>query len=293
MQGQEAGGVLVSPAAIHTSALGYRQVYRRLGAGEHGYRRLVFRISDDAQMYAGPGTGPLYPPRRHPDWAGLPREERLAVQAALDAQDELTGIADYLSERSGRDAVARVATARGIDPQGLLSREVDDVRRAASQIEYERVLGGTLLAARARLAGVLRGDRDAEATRRIVRILDVADPCDVTHLAVDQGSGVAERPSEDGRAVSVVRWLPRDDTDATGPETGGVPIGIGIGAWMLGTGRVPPDLGELAGLRPDGALGPMIEDAPRIARWRTRLRRDVTDVRSMAASLAAPRRGAR
>jgi hypothetical protein len=230
-----------------TSALGYRQEYRRLGPGEHGYRRRVFRTADDVEMCAGPGTGPDYPPRRHPDWAALPREERLAVQAALDAADEHTGIADYLSERAGRDAVTHAARARGLDPRAWAGREADDVRREASQAEYEAVIAGDLPTARERLGRVMRGDRDVEALRRLVEITQAVDGHDLVRIAVG-------RPWSSGMGPSsgAVRWLPTGD-------------------WALGDGIVPPTLATLAGLRRDGGLGPAITDPDQVEAWRINL----------------------
>jgi len=137
-----------------TEAMGYRQEHRRLGPGERGYRRCIVRISDGARMYAGPGTDPDHPPVAHPDWVALPREEQRAIRMILDATDEQTGIADYLSERRGKAAVACAAAARGIDAHAWRGREADDVRREASQAEYELVRGGTLDQARGRLIDV-------------------------------------------------------------------------------------------------------------------------------------------
>lgn len=144
-----------------TTAMGYRQEYRPLRSGERGYRRRILRIADGVQMYAGPGTDPSYPSTSHPEWQALSREERLAIRAALDAADELTGVADYLSERAGREAVERGTAARGLAPDAWKGREADDARRDASQAEYEHVLAGTLEGARARLAAVLRRDQEA------------------------------------------------------------------------------------------------------------------------------------
>jgi hypothetical protein len=243
---------------VVTCALGYRQEYQRLTSGTRGYRRQVYRVSDGALMLAGPGTDPDYPPRSHPDWVALPREERLAIRTVLDAADEHTGVADYLSERAGRDAVAREASRLGLDARTWTGREADDVRREASQAEYEAILGGDLAAAKERLLRSIRHDRDEEATRRVAGMLGVetSDLCVLAQAGTYLDDLVEVSP--------VVRWVADPD-----PGNAGVPK-----LWRLSSGYAPIELCTLAGLRHDGSLGPPKADDREVRRWRARLAAD-------------------
>lgn len=253
---------MTSSVAV-TEAAGYRQEYRRLGTGERGYRRQIFRVADGDRMYAGPGTDPDSPPTSHPEWVALPREERLAIRSMLDAIDEQSGIADYLSERASRDAVARGARSRGLDPRDWRGREADDARRDASQVEYELVLSGDLPAARGRLDRVLRADRDDEALRRLVEITGADGARDVALLAVRRGLLAPDRGD------ALVHWVPGRDPRWT--SRAGV-VGI-AGGWAVESGLVPLGLAGIAGLRPDGTLGPVVQDERQIGAWRTILGR--------------------
>ncbi len=228
-----------------TEALGYRQEYRRLAPEERGYRRRVTRLSDGTQLYAGPGTDSAYPPVHHPEWTALPREERLAIRAVLDAADELTGIADYLSERAGRDAVAREAATRGIDARAWRGREADDARREASQVEYEHVLDAGIVRARDRLGTVVRRDRDVEATRRLQEVLAAQDLRALAPALTTTGG----TPAPDG--YPAVRWR---------------------GEWLLGVRPLLTGLLDLAGLQGDGSLGLSRRDEVDVAAWRARAR---------------------
>ena len=232
---------------ILTEALGYRQEYQRLihGHPRRGYQRQIFRVRDGVCMYAGPGTDDAYPPRVHADWQAMPRQERLAIRAILDAchgSDELSGIADYLGERAGQEAVE----LSGLDESLRHRRDADQLHRTASQAEYELVARGGLALARERLHHVLQGDRDREAARRLLAITGAAHPADLLVLAQPRTSGTVMLRDR------VIWWA--------------TPHG-----WSIGHGIVPPGLAGLAGLREDGSLGPMPQDPWLLQAWKTAL----------------------